>query len=94
MSALLGRLLVGAIRLYRAAFSPILPPSCRFTPTCSRYAEEAVARFGPLRGSWLTVRRLLRCHPWGGRGPDPVPPPHPAPRVPGSGQRSDGAEGR
>lgn len=72
-SALCGHLLLILIRGYRAAISPWLPPSCRFTPTCSRYAETAVRRFGPWRGSWLAVRRLLRCHPWGGRGADPVP---------------------
>ena len=58
---------------YRAAISPMLPPSCRFTPTCSQYALEALRRHGPFRGSWLTVRRILRCHPWGGSGYDPVP---------------------
>lgn len=72
-SALCGHLLVILIRVYRAGVSPWLPPTCRFTPTCSRYAETAVRRFGPWRGAWLAVRRLLRCHPWGGRGPDPVP---------------------
>lgn len=73
MSAGGARLLVGFIRLYRAAVAPLLPPACRYTPTCSRYAEEAVRRFGPGRGAWLAFRRLLRCHPWGGRGWDPVP---------------------
>ena len=58
---------------YRAAISPFLPPSCRFTPTCSQYALEALRKHGPIRGSWLTLRRLLRCHPWGGSGYDPVP---------------------
>lgn len=74
MSARVQRALVGLIRLYRAALSPLLPPSCRYAPTCSRYAEEAVRRFGPWRGGWLALRRLLRCHPFGGRGWDPVPP--------------------
>jgi len=68
------RILIFLIRLYRAAFSPLLPASCRYTPTCSRYAQTAVERFGALRGGWLAVRRLLRCHPLGGRGYDPVPP--------------------
>lgn len=61
------------IRFYRAAISPMLPPACRYTPTCSAYAEEAVRRFGGGRGTWLAVRRLARCHPWGGYGYDPVP---------------------
>lgn len=61
------------IYFYRAAISPMLPPTCRFTPTCSEYAIEALKKHGPLRGLWLTLRRLLRCHPWGGSGYDPVP---------------------
>lgn len=61
------------IRLYRRAVSPALPPSCRFTPTCSAYAEEAVRRHGAARGGWLALRRLGRCHPFGGSGYDPVP---------------------
>jgi len=61
------------VYFYRGCISPMLPPSCRFTPTCSQYALEALKKHGPLRGSWLTLRRLLRCHPWGGSGYDPVP---------------------
>jgi len=61
------------VYFYRCCISPMLPPSCRFTPTCSQYALEALKKHGPLRGSWLTLRRLLRCHPWGGSGYDPVP---------------------
>jgi putative membrane protein insertion efficiency factor len=53
--------------------SRVLPPSCRFQPSCSAYAITALRRYGALRGSWLAVRRLARCHPWGGSGPDPVP---------------------
>jgi len=72
------RLLVKAMQapvwFYRGAISPMLPQSCRFIPTCSAYAIEALQVHGPLRGSWLTLRRLLRCHPWGGSGYDPVPP--------------------
>jgi putative membrane protein insertion efficiency factor len=72
------RLLSLPIHLYRATLSPLLPPSCRFQPTCSAYALEALSRHGPIKGMWLAVRRLLRCHPvrWlGGRsGFDPVPP--------------------
>jgi putative membrane protein insertion efficiency factor len=63
----------GLILLYKLLVSPLLPPRCRFLPTCSDYALEAVARHGALKGSWLAARRLLRCHPWGGSGYDPVP---------------------
>lgn len=63
------------VRFYRAFISPLTPPSCRYTPTCSAYALEALERHGALKGSWLSVRRILRCHPWGGSGYDPVPGP-------------------
>lgn len=66
-------LLILPIRLYRLLVSPLFPPRCRFLPTCSEYAIEAIAVHGPLRGSWLALRRLGRCHPWGGSGYDPVP---------------------
>ena len=61
------------IRAYQAGVSPILPASCRYTPTCSEYAREAVERYGAARGSWLAIKRLGRCHPLGGHGHDPVP---------------------
>jgi putative membrane protein insertion efficiency factor len=61
------------IRGYQIMVSPLLPPSCRFTPSCSQYALEAVARYGALRGSWLAARRLARCHPFHPGGFDPVP---------------------
>lgn len=67
------QILVLPIRFYRAAISPWLPAACRYTPTCSQYAIEALLKHGPLKGSWLALRRILRCHPWGGEGPDPVP---------------------
>lgn len=66
-------ILIWPIRVYRWLISPLLPPRCRFLPTCSDYAIEAIATQGPLRGSWLALRRLSRCHPWGGSGYDPVP---------------------
>jgi len=66
-------ILRGVIRAYQWFVSPLLGPGCRFLPSCSSYADEAVARHGALRGSWLTLRRLLRCHPFGGSGYDPVP---------------------
>lgn len=67
------RLLVGLILVYRYTLSPLLGPRCRYLPTCSSYALEAIQRHGPWRGGWLALRRLCRCHPWGGSGHDPVP---------------------
>jgi putative membrane protein insertion efficiency factor len=61
------------IRAYQLLISPVLPASCRFTPSCSAYGREAIRRHGALKGGWLTLRRLARCHPWGGWGDDPVP---------------------
>lgn len=61
------------IRFYQVCISPLKPPSCRFTPTCSQYALEAFRKHGPFKGLYLAVRRILRCHPWGGSGYDPVP---------------------
>ncbi len=71
--SLAGRLLVAPIRLYQLAISPLLPPMCRYRPTCSHYAVEAIGRHGALKGGWLAARRIARCHPWGGSGYDPVP---------------------
>ena len=64
---------LGLIRAYQLVISPLLPPACRFYPSCSHYALEAVQRFGVLRGGFLALRRLLRCHPWQPGGFDPVP---------------------
>lgn len=69
----LGWLLMLPIRFYRRFISPLTPPSCRFTPTCSEYAIEAIQKHGPFKGTWLAVKRILRCHPGGGSGYDPVP---------------------
>lgn len=69
-------LLRGLIRLYQLLVSPLLLPSCRYLPSCSDYAAEAITQHGALAGSLLAARRLLRCHPWGGSGYDPVPAPH------------------
>jgi putative membrane protein insertion efficiency factor len=66
--------LKAAIRAYQLLLAPVLPPSCRYLPSCSHYAAEAIERHGPWCGTGLAVRRLLRCHPWGGSGYDPVPP--------------------
>lgn len=67
-------LLILAIRGYRQLISPLFPPTCRFQPTCSQYALTAVERFGPLKGGWLALRRITRCHPFHPGGYDPVPP--------------------
>lgn len=66
-------LLVLPIRFYQVAISPLLGPSCRFTPTCSEYARQALIKHGPIKGMCLAIWRLLRCNPWGGSGYDPVP---------------------
>lgn len=69
------RLLLGLIRGYRYFVSPLLGPRCRFHPTCSVYAIEAIESHGPFRGAWLSAKRISRCHPWHPGGVDPVPPP-------------------
>jgi putative membrane protein insertion efficiency factor len=73
MSVLLKAPLLGLIRAYQWTLSPLFPNVCRYQPTCSRYAYEAIERHGAMRGSWLALRRLSRCRPGGGRGYDPVP---------------------
>jgi putative membrane protein insertion efficiency factor len=73
MLAPLSWLAILLIRFYQVAVSPAIPPSCRFSPSCSQYTLEAVQRYGALRGVWLGVRRLARCHPWNPGGHDPVP---------------------
>ncbi|MBR6655173.1 MAG: membrane protein insertion efficiency factor YidD [Alistipes sp.] len=64
---------VGLIRFYQKCISPLTPPSCRYTPTCSQYTLEAIRKYGVIKGCWLGVKRISRCHPWGGSGYDPVP---------------------
>jgi putative membrane protein insertion efficiency factor len=61
------------IRFYQGAISPWLPATCRYSPTCSSYAREAVQTWGPIKGSWLAIKRIGSCNPWGGHGHDPVP---------------------
>ena len=69
------RLLLGLIRSYRYVLSPLLGPSCRFFPSCSAYASEAIELHGASRGTWLALKRICKCHPWHPGGVDPVPPP-------------------
>jgi putative membrane protein insertion efficiency factor len=80
----IGRLLGGAIRAYQLSLSPVLPGQCRFHPSCSEYARQAILRFGPLRGGGLALKRLARCHPWCVGGVDEVPDAPPA-RAPDAG---------
>ena len=94
MSLRPSRLLLVLIRGYQRAISPLLPPSCRYAPTCSQYAIEAIAGHGALRGSWLALKRLGRCHPGRAGGYDPVPARQSAQHAPqtdpgGEGPRSD-----
>lgn len=73
MKKILSKVLLLPIYFYRYSISPMLPPSCRYTPSCSEYAIEAIKKHGPGKGLWLAIKRFLRCHPWGGHGYDPVP---------------------
>ncbi len=72
MKKVISFILLCPIYFYRLVISPLFPPSCRFTPTCSQYAIDAIKKKGPVKGLYLAVRRILRCHPWGGSGYDPV----------------------
>jgi putative membrane protein insertion efficiency factor len=73
MKYLLGRFFLLIIQLYRWLLSPLLGAACRYTPTCSQYGKESIEKYGPFKGGWLTIKRIGRCHPWGGHGHDPVP---------------------
>lgn len=73
ISKILSLIFIGLIRFYQLVLSPILPSACRYQPTCSRYTLEAIQKYGPFKGLYLGIRRILRCHPWGGHGHDPVP---------------------
>lgn len=70
------------VYFYRAVISPLMPPSCRYTPTCSQYTIEALKKHGPFKGFYLSVKRIISCNPWGGSGYDPVPDPKPKKRKP------------
>ncbi len=70
---MIARLLIGLVRVYQYGISPMLPGSCRYTPSCSHYAVEALHKHGAWRGGRLALKRVLSCHPWGGHGHDPVP---------------------
>jgi putative membrane protein insertion efficiency factor len=70
--AMLKKIFISLIRFYQVAISPLKPPTCRFYPTCSQYGLEAVQRFGALKGGWLTIKRILKCHPFHPGGVDPV----------------------
>lgn len=72
-SQIISMALIALVRFYQRCISPLTPPSCRYTPTCSQYAIEALRKYGVIKGLWLTIKRLSRCHPWGGSGYDPVP---------------------
>lgn len=70
---MIARILIGLAHLWQMGPSRIIPPTCRYYPSCSHYAVGAVRKHGAIKGSWLALKRLLRCHPWGGSGYDPVP---------------------
>lgn len=73
MAKLLGYIFIFLIKTYKYLISPMLPNACRYTPTCSVYGAEAIKKYGPFKGGLMAVKRILRCHPWGGSGYDPVP---------------------
>lgn len=73
MKQLVVKFLILLITIYKGAISPFFPSSCRYTPTCSQYGIDALKKHGPIKGLKLTIKRFLRCHPWGGSGYDPVP---------------------
>ncbi len=70
---IISKILLAPIWVYQHCISPFTPPVCRYTPTCSEYMRQAIVKYGPVKGLWLGIKRILRCHPWGGSGYDPVP---------------------
>lgn len=75
ITKILSNFLIFFVRVYQILISPLFPPACRHVPTCSQYTIEALRIHGPLIGLWLAFKRIIRCHPWGTHGYDPVPPP-------------------
>lgn len=73
MFKILSYILIFFVRIYQYVISPILPSSCRYTPSCSVYTVDAIKRYGPIKGTWLGIKRIASCNPWGGHGHDPVP---------------------
>ncbi|WP_339901872.1 membrane protein insertion efficiency factor YidD [uncultured Cyclobacterium sp.] len=73
MKKIVKKIAVFPILIYQYAISPLIPRSCRYYPTCSQYTKEAIMKHGVLKGGWLGIKRIGRCHPWGGQGHDPVP---------------------
>lgn len=73
MRTLIINILIGSVKIYQRLISPLFPSSCRYTPSCSAYSIDALKKHGPLKGSWLAIRRIISCNPWGGHGNDPVP---------------------
>ncbi|MDA9262286.1 membrane protein insertion efficiency factor YidD [bacterium] len=73
MFKILSYILIFFVRIYQYAISPILPSSCRYTPSCSTYTVAAIKKHGPFKGTWLGIKRIASCNPWGGHGHDPVP---------------------
>ncbi len=73
IKSIFSHIIIGLVRFYQLAISPWLGKSCRYSPTCSQYMIEAVQEWGPLKGGWMGLKRIGRCHPWGGHGHDPVP---------------------
>jgi len=73
MRWLISKIFIILIRFYQLSISPILGQNCRYTPTCSQYSVEAINKYGPFKGGWLSLKRIFSCHPWGGHGHDPVP---------------------
>ena len=73
MAKILAKLIIALIRVYQLVISPVLPNACRYSPTCSAFGIEAIAKYGPFKGTYLALKRFLRCNPWGGHGHDPVP---------------------
>ena len=73
MNKIVVSIFLGFIGFYQKAISPLFMPACRYTPTCSSYAKDAILKYGPVKGTFFAIRRLLKCHPWGGNGYDPLP---------------------